>query len=113
MSWRFITCAALFVTCLLTANTIATKLITVGGVVLTAGIVIFPLSYVLGDVLTEVWGYTVAADPDRDDHQRVAREAEPEHAARHGVAPDLRQEVAEDVGEREDDDAGRADDPAD
>jgi len=60
MSWRFITCAALFVTCLLTANTIATKLITVGGVVLTAGIVIFPLSYVLGDVLTEVWGYAAA-----------------------------------------------------
>ena len=60
MSWRFITCAALFVTCLVTANTIATKLIAVGGVVLTAGIVIFPLSYVLGDVLTEVWGYTAA-----------------------------------------------------
>src|SRR5947208_868111 len=60
MSWRFIICAALFVTCLLTANTIATKLITVGGVVLTAGIVIFPLSYVLGDVLTEVWGYAAA-----------------------------------------------------
>src|SRR2546427_12025369 len=60
MSWRFITCAALFVTCLLTATTIATKLIPVGGVVLTAGIVIFPLSYVLGDVLTEVWGYAAA-----------------------------------------------------
>ena len=60
MSWRFITCAALFVTCLLTANTIAAKLIIVGGVVLTAGIVIFPLSYVLGDVLTEVWGYAAA-----------------------------------------------------
>jgi uncharacterized integral membrane protein (TIGR00697 family) len=60
MSWRFITCAALFVTCLLTANTIAAKLIVVGGVVLTAGIVIFPLSYVLGDVLTEVWGYGAA-----------------------------------------------------
>lgn len=60
MSWRFITCTALFVTCLVTANTIATKLIAVGGVVLTAGIVIFPLSYVLGDVLTEVWGYTAA-----------------------------------------------------
>jgi uncharacterized integral membrane protein (TIGR00697 family) len=57
MSWRFITCAALFVTCLLTANTIATKLVTVGGAVLSAAIVIFPLSYVLGDVLTEVWGY--------------------------------------------------------
>lgn len=60
MSWRFIFCVALFVTCLLTANTMATKLITVGGVVLTAGIVIFPVSYVVGDVLTEVWGYGAA-----------------------------------------------------
>jgi uncharacterized integral membrane protein (TIGR00697 family) len=60
MSWRFITCAALFVTCLLTANVIAAKLIGVAGVVLTAGVVIFPLSYVLGDVLTEVWGYGAA-----------------------------------------------------
>jgi uncharacterized integral membrane protein (TIGR00697 family) len=57
VSWRFIGCTALFVTCLLTANTMATKLIVVGGVVLTAGIVIFPVSYVVGDVLTEVWGY--------------------------------------------------------
>jgi queuosine precursor transporter len=60
MSWRFITCAGLFVTCLLTANTMATKLIMVGGVVLTAGVVIFPVSYVVGDVLTEVWGYGAA-----------------------------------------------------
>jgi uncharacterized integral membrane protein (TIGR00697 family) len=60
MSWRFITCAALFVTCLLTANTMATKLFMVGGVVLTAGVVIFPVSYVVGDVLTEVWGYGAA-----------------------------------------------------
>ena len=60
MSWRFVACAALFVTCLLTANTIAAKLIVVGGVVLTAGIVIFPISYIVGDVLTEVWGYGAA-----------------------------------------------------
>src|SRR5687767_8726159 len=60
MSWRFITCTALFVTCLLTANIIASKLILVAGVVVSAAIVIFPLSYVLGDVLTEVWGYTAA-----------------------------------------------------
>ena len=57
MSWRFITCTGLFVTCLLAANTIAAKLVVVGGLTLTAGIVIFPISYVLGDVLTEVWGY--------------------------------------------------------
>src|SRR5712664_773287 len=60
MSWRFLTCAALFVTCLLPANTIATKPVTVGGTVLTAGVVLFPLSYVLGDVLTEVWGYAAS-----------------------------------------------------
>jgi uncharacterized integral membrane protein (TIGR00697 family) len=60
MSWRFVTCAALFVTCLLTANVVAAKLIVVAGVVLPAGIVIFPLSYVLADVLTEVWGYAAA-----------------------------------------------------
>jgi queuosine precursor transporter len=57
MSWRFLTCAALFVTCLLTANVIASRLIEVRGVVLSAAIVIFPLSYVVADVLTEVWGY--------------------------------------------------------
>ena len=60
MSWRFITCTALFVTCLLTANVTASKLITVGSLTLTAGIVIFPVSYILGDVLTEVWGYAAA-----------------------------------------------------
>jgi len=60
MSWRFIACTVLFVTCLLTANTIAAKLVTLGGLTLTAGIVIFPISYVLGDVLTEVWGYAAA-----------------------------------------------------
>src|SRR5437867_10261521 len=60
MSWRFVSFAALFVTCLLTANTMAAKLVTVGGVVLSAGIVIFPVSYIVGDVLTEVWGYGAA-----------------------------------------------------
>ena len=57
MSWRFITCAALFVTCLLTANVIAPKLIMVGGLVLPVAIIVFPISYILADVLTEVWGY--------------------------------------------------------
>src|SRR5687767_12943218 len=60
MSWRFVSFAALFVTCLLTANTMAAKLIGVAGVVVPAAIVIFPISYVVGDVLTEVWGYGVA-----------------------------------------------------
>lgn len=49
--------AALFVTSLLSANIIAVKLIGIAGVVLPAGVVIFPLSYLFGDVLTEVYGY--------------------------------------------------------
>jgi uncharacterized integral membrane protein (TIGR00697 family) len=48
---------ALFVTALLTANIIAVKLFVVAGVVLPAGIIIFPLSYLFGDILTEVYGY--------------------------------------------------------
>ncbi|MGH7279623.1 MAG: queuosine precursor transporter [Candidatus Rokuibacteriota bacterium] len=60
MSWRFVTITALFVTSLLTANVIAAKLVLVGGLTLPAAILIFPLSYVIGDVLTEVWGYATA-----------------------------------------------------
>jgi uncharacterized PurR-regulated membrane protein YhhQ (DUF165 family) len=51
--------AALFVTCLITANITAVKLIAAGPFIVPAGIVIFPLSYLFGDVLTEVYGYAV------------------------------------------------------
>ena len=51
---------ALFVTSLLTANIVAVKLVAVGGLVVPAGVVIFPLSYIFGDVLTEVYGYRQA-----------------------------------------------------
>ena len=60
MSWRFVSVAALFVTCLLTANIIAPKLIVVWGVAVTVGVIVFPVSYIVGDVLTEVWGYATA-----------------------------------------------------
>ena len=51
---------ALFVTCLVTANIMSVKLINVFGLVLPAGVLIFPISYITGDVLTEVYGYTQA-----------------------------------------------------
>jgi queuosine precursor transporter len=51
---------ALFVTSLLTANIIAVKLVALGDLVVPAGVVIFPLSYIFGDVLTEVYGYRQA-----------------------------------------------------
>jgi hypothetical protein len=49
---------ALFVTCLITSNIIAVKIIDVLGVVVPAAVVIFPLSYLFGDILTEVYGYS-------------------------------------------------------
>lgn len=52
---------ASFVAILLLSNLIgAAKLTTVGGWTFGAGILFFPVSYVLGDVLTEVYGYANA-----------------------------------------------------
>jgi len=48
---------AIFVTCLITANIIAVKIIDVFGIMVPAAVVIFPISYIFGDVLTEVYGY--------------------------------------------------------
>jgi uncharacterized integral membrane protein (TIGR00697 family) len=51
--------SALFVTVLLTSNLIAVKLVTFGPLTLPAAVIVFPLSYLFGDVLTEVYGYAV------------------------------------------------------
>jgi len=66
VSHRFVVIAAIFVTCLITANIIAVKPISLGlrllgqPVSVPAAIVIFPLSYIFGDILTEVYGYRLA-----------------------------------------------------
>jgi uncharacterized integral membrane protein (TIGR00697 family) len=52
---------AAFVTVLLCANLIgASKVATLGGFTFGAGVLFFPISYVFGDVLTEVYGYARA-----------------------------------------------------
>ena len=52
---------AAFVTVLLCANVIgASKLATVFGYTFGAGVLFFPISYVFGDILTEVYGYARA-----------------------------------------------------
>jgi len=58
VSHRFVIITAIFITSLITANIIAVKPISFGG--LPAAIVIFPLSYIFGDILTEVYGYRQA-----------------------------------------------------
>ena len=60
VSHRFVVVVAVFVTCLITANFIIVKQISIGNLVLPAAIIIFPLSYIIGDILTEVYGYQQA-----------------------------------------------------
>jgi uncharacterized integral membrane protein (TIGR00697 family) len=56
--YRYLTLVtAVFVTCLITANIIAVKPVTIGPLLFPAAVIIFPISYIFGDVLTEVYGY--------------------------------------------------------
>jgi queuosine precursor transporter len=57
VSLIFMVCGLLFTVCLITANIVSQKLIRVYGFDLTAGVIIFPLVYVLNDIIAEVWGY--------------------------------------------------------
>ncbi len=56
----FVVIVAVFTTCLISANITAVKLISVLGFIVPAGVIIFPISYIFGDVLTEVYGYSKA-----------------------------------------------------
>ena len=60
VSHRLVIITAIFITCLITANITAVKVISLGPIILPAAIFIFPLSYIFGDVLTEVYGYRQA-----------------------------------------------------
>lgn len=47
---------AVFVACLICANVIAVKLIPFGPFILVGGMLVFPLSYIFGDILVECFG---------------------------------------------------------
>ena len=47
----------LFCVCLITANVLETKQISLGPANMTAGLIVFPVSYIINDVVCEVWGY--------------------------------------------------------
>ena len=52
------TITALFVTVLLISNVTSTKIVTLGSFTFDGGTILFPLSYIFGDILTEVYGYS-------------------------------------------------------
>ena len=57
VSVLFMLFGTLFCVCLITANVLETKQISLGPANMTAGLIVFPVSYIINDVVCEVWGY--------------------------------------------------------
>lgn len=57
VSVTFMLLGVTFCVCLILANLLATKQFQLGFLNLTAGVLVFPISYVVNDCITEVWGY--------------------------------------------------------
>ena len=53
--------ATLFTTCLLVANIIAVKLVSIGGWVVPAGVIAYPLTFLFTDVISELYGRRIAS----------------------------------------------------
>lgn len=60
VSVPFMLLGILFNVCLIAANLLETKVILVGGLTVTAGLLVFPVSYIINDCIAEVWGFRKA-----------------------------------------------------
>ena len=49
-----------FNVCLIAANLLETKVIQLGSLTVTAGLLVFPISYIINDCIAEVWGFRKA-----------------------------------------------------
>ena len=56
----FLLFSTVFITCLLLSNILAAKLLRIGNWSVTAGVLVFPISYILNDIITEVYGLKLA-----------------------------------------------------
>lgn len=60
VSVPFMLLGILFNVCLLTSNLLETKVVQVFGITTTAGLIVFPISYIINDCIAEVWGFKKA-----------------------------------------------------
>lgn len=60
VSVPFMLLGILFNVCLIAANLLETKVIQVGDITVTAGLLVFPISYIINDCIAEVWGFKKA-----------------------------------------------------
>lgn len=60
VSLLFMLLGILFNVCLIASNILETKVVDLFGLTATGGLVVFPISYILNDCITEVWGFRKA-----------------------------------------------------
>ncbi len=61
VSVLFMELSIIFTVCLVTSNILETKQMVFGPLHITGGLLIFPISYIINDVVSEVWGYRKAS----------------------------------------------------
>ncbi len=57
VSLPFMILGIVFCACLIASNLLETKVIQLGPVTITAGFLVFPVSYIINDCIAEVWGF--------------------------------------------------------
>lgn len=60
VSVPFMLLGILFNLCLLTSNLLETKVVQIFDLTTTAGLIVFPISYIINDCIAEVWGFKKA-----------------------------------------------------
>lgn len=60
VSVSFFVMGIMYCICLVVSNLLGTKLVQVGSYSMTAGLIVFPISYIINDCVAEVWGFRKA-----------------------------------------------------
>ena len=60
VSVSFFLMGVLYCICLVVSNLFGTKFVQVGSYSMTAGLIVFPISYIINDCVAEVWGFRKA-----------------------------------------------------
>jgi len=60
VSVPFMLLGILFNICLVASNLLEAKVVQVFGITVTAGLIVFPISYIINDCIAEVWGFKKA-----------------------------------------------------
>ncbi|MEE3343606.1 MAG: queuosine precursor transporter [Bacilli bacterium] len=57
VSELFLYLSIVFIVCLLLSNILAAKLLKLGPYSITSGVIVFPISYIISDIISEVYGF--------------------------------------------------------